>query len=142
MTITVKCTGKSMACIVTDGCPVYLSGTAFIRRMAHSGQVNVPRQRDGLSSESLCAIVYQRCQIRQFLGTADGILAACCNACVPSGDKVRLRAVVQRNIGFLTGKYIFQCAVIAQLGRIFGHSFIHGRLDIDSFVSIIRCGQL
>ena len=106
----------------------------------HTAQINVPRQCDGLTGK-IIPTVHQRCQLRQFLGAADGILCSTAIA-IPSRDKIILRAVVQSDVGFLSGKYIFQCAVVTQLGRSFGHNFIRGGLDINNgVIGIILRGQ-
>ena len=129
-----KCTLKRIS-PCADGCP------------GHILQVNVPRQRNGLvARESLCAIVYQRCQIRQFLGTADGILAACCNARVPSRDEIRLRTVVKGHIT-LIGQGVFQRGSILRQCRglilALGHQHvIQCRFDVDRLTGVVRRGQL
>ena len=60
---------------IPDRCPAGLiDAVFFIRGMTHSGQVNVPRQCDGLAGKIILAI-HQLCEIRQLLGGAVYLLS-------------------------------------------------------------------
>ena len=112
--------------------------------MTHSGQVNVPRQCDGLAGKTIPAI-HQLCEIRQLLGGADVIVRGS-TITIPSGDKIRLRTVVKGHVA-LIGQGIFQRGSILRQcwGLIFslGHQhIIQSRFDVNRLTVVAICGQL
>jgi len=117
MTITIKCTGKSMACIVTDGGPVYLSGTAFIRRMTHSGQINVVCQHDFTVRKVYGPDILRRTILCRFLRLTVHQLCQAEQLCLVAN-------------GELLGSFIFRIPLDIRLGSYRSSTFDLQRVDL------------